>query len=128
MTTRSLVARPTTDAGFAGRYVHRDGDPDTQLQALRHYVTHRHAGDVDAALTVLIDDHPFGWVSLPDAEDDGQCFCHGDSTLDTGTHTERGSAGGDLEYAYVLRPDGISVLVPGPGDAWRPLLFAAWTD
>ncbi|WP_327349622.1 hypothetical protein OG772_20280 [Streptomyces sp. NBC_01321] len=127
MSTRAIVARPTEGGGFAGRYLHQDGDPATAMRLLRDFVLLGHSGNVEAATRILLDEHPFGWIDLPDAESDGECFCHSVETasrLDTGLLTHESDA--DVEYAYVLHPDRLVALAPG-GDGWEPIRTSAWT-
>ncbi|MGW3657159.1 hypothetical protein ACWD6R_16355 [Streptomyces sp. NPDC005151] len=133
MAARSIVARPAEGGGFAGRYVHFDGEPTTRVWVLRHLVLNVHAGDVAAAARALLDEHPNGWVRLPDeAEDDGECFCHSGSDndrIDMGLLTHEGTADRDLHYAYVLHPDRIEVLARNADrTGWTYMRRATWSD
>ncbi|MET9412156.1 hypothetical protein ABZX90_41540 [Streptomyces sp. NPDC002935] len=131
MPTRAIIARPV-GGGFAGRYLHRDGAPDSAVWLLRDLVLNVHGGDIEAATRLLLDEHPNGWVSLPASDSDGECFCHiGDDAdlLDGELLTQEGAASRDLEYAYVLHRDHIAVLVPdGDGTNWTEVGQAAWSD
>jgi hypothetical protein len=139
--TRSVIARPTPDGGFTGRYCHYDGYPAHQGRILFEAVTGYFGGDPDAAGQYLIDQHPAGWSVLdgdfstppgyqhhPDSGDRrNQCYCHGDRhdpprpPLDA----DRARAAG-IDYAYVLDPDRLTVLLNRGG--WQPVAEPAWTD
>ncbi|MFD3455807.1 hypothetical protein ACFWVC_26965 [Streptomyces sp. NPDC058691] len=132
MTTRSLIARPTADGGFAGRYVHCDGEPTARIFALADVVLNVHGGDVEAAARALLDEHPNGWVSLPGSDDAGECFCHSSQEsqrIDMGLLTQKDTAGGNLEYAYVLHADRIDVYVPDDdGTNWTRQRRVFWPE
>jgi hypothetical protein len=92
VSTRSVIARPTPEGGFSGRYCHYDGYPAHQGRVLFDAVTGHFDGDPDAACRYLIDEHPAGWSVLygdfaaPPGYRTGhnpddlrnQCYCHGD--------------------------------------------------
>lgn len=122
MATRSIVARPAPGGGFAGRYVHNDGEPTSLVFTLSRLVLDVHGGDVAAVCRALLDDHPNGWSTLPSADKAGECLCHSGSEatrLDMGLLTDEGTATMGLEYAYVLHADRIEVFVPDiDGTAW----------
>lgn len=130
MATRSIVARPTEGGGFTGRYVHFNGEPRARVWALRFLVLDVYRGDVEAAARVLLDEHPNGWVTLPDT-DAGECFCHGDQfgdPIDMGQLTHE-STGKGLQFAYVLHPDRIDVHVPSAdGTGWTLIHSRTWSD
>lgn len=119
MGTRSIVAVPTEDGGWKGRYVHWDGYPTGVGLALLKIVQR---DGLATARRVLTEDH-YGWSSV-NAE--------GDPLHDTGrdaerfevvpgygvayTHAEQGdewlASNGDTgwtEWAYVLHDDHLAV-------------------
>jgi len=131
MGTKAIVARPDENGGFAGRIVLNDGEPQYAIEILRscvHYVT---SGDVADAARLLIDEHPAGWIDLPDADSDGRCLCHGaqiaNGPASTELRTDQSSAGGEVEFVYVLHPDRLQILAPGQ-DGWQETSCAPWTD
>jgi hypothetical protein len=139
--TRSVIARPTGDGGFAGTYCHYDGYPAHQGRILFTAVTGQFAGDPEAAGQYLIDQHPAGWSILygdfsappgyqqhPDPGDRrNQCYCHGERhdpprpPLDADSARTAG-----IDYAYVLDADRLTVLVNR--DGWQSVAEPAWTD
>ncbi|MEU4095533.1 hypothetical protein [Streptomyces sp. NPDC026673] len=115
MATKSILARPTADGGFAGRHVQCDGYPTARIFTLGYLVSNVHRGNVEAAARALLDEHPNGWVSLPRRGNPGECYCHsGDQTdrIDMGLLTQEGTAGGQYEYAYVLHTDLLAIYEP----------------
>lgn len=126
MATRSVIARPGS-YGWEGRYHHYDGHPHRLGNTLLDTVRGHFAGDVQAAVKFLIDDHPAGWSSINGADfslpagfraygDRGaahgpECYCHGDRNdpADELIGPGRGSTSG-VPYAYVLRPEGLDLL------------------
>ncbi|MFE2578830.1 hypothetical protein [Streptomyces sp. NPDC059378] len=123
MPTRAIIARPTEGGGFAGRYLHRDGAPDTATELLRDFVLVVYRGNVEAATRYLLDVHPSGWQSLPASDGGGECMCH-DAGGDMGLLTHKSDSG--TEYAYILNPDRLEVLARA-GDGWTPVHTIAWT-
>jgi hypothetical protein len=139
--TRSVIARPTPDGGFCGVYCHYDGYPAHQGRILFDAVTGHFGGDPQAACQYLIDQHPAGWSVLygdfsvppgyqhhPDPGDRrNQCYCHGERhdpprpPLDA-----HGARAAGLDYAYVVDPDRLTVLLNRYG--WLPVAEPAWTD
>lgn len=84
MSTRSAIARPTGPATFEGVYHHWDGYPSGVGKTLFDAFNGHFAGDLDAMLTLLIDDHPGGWSTINGADwniaphtqpDPNQAFC-----------------------------------------------------
>jgi hypothetical protein len=142
----SIIARPTP-TGFAGRYVHNDGHPDMRLPLLRNLYAGPFAGDLDAMLRFLVDDHPAGWSQLgPDpsrdtgfvshvnrpiaqamADRDFRCYCHGDRHEAPRLNTEANTDPVLADWIYVLRPDGIDVVqAAGDGVTWLPARLKPW--
>lgn len=120
----SVIARPT-DEGFAGRYVHNNGQPDVRLPLLRQLYAGPFRSDLDAMLTFLLDDHPAGWSQLgtdptadtgwinpmPPIGDNGfRCYCHGDRGDAAGLNTQDNTTPELADWIYVLHPDGIEVI------------------
>jgi hypothetical protein len=64
VSTRSVIARPTPQGGFAATYCHYDGYPADQGRILFEAVTGHFGGDPDAAGQYLIGQHPAGWSVL----------------------------------------------------------------
>lgn len=139
MPTRALVARPCPDGGFEGRYVHSDGNPDFMVPVLIAARRSRFADDHDALAEHLLS-HEAGWESL--GEDlirptgdlaamfhglgDGTCFCHdfdGATSQPLITEAEIPDRA-DIEWVYVLRPDGLEVIDAhrDPDDPRGPLI------
>ncbi|GHE79924.1 hypothetical protein GCM10014715_39080 [Streptomyces spiralis] len=127
MGTQAVVARATEGGGFAGRIVLHDGEPGTAASLLRSLVHHVCGGDVEAATRLLIDEHPGGWVDIPDADSDGTCLCHdapplnGPATTELATH----ETSGHTEFVYVLYPDRLQILVLG-SDGWEEIRSISW--
>jgi hypothetical protein len=142
VSTRSVIARPTPEGGFRGRYCHYDGNPAHQGHILFDAVTGHFTGDPEAACQYLIDQHPAGWSVLggdftvpagyqvgPDRQElRNQCSCHG------GRHepprpplTDHTTCDAFIDYAYVLEPDRLRVLTNRAG-GWRPVAEPAWTE
>ena len=82
MSTRSVIARPSPEGGFRGRYCHYDGYPAHQGRLLFDAVTGHFDGDPEAACRYLIDEHPAGWSVLG-----------GDFTVPPGIRTGPGGRG-----------------------------------
>lgn len=127
MGTQAVVAR-ATESGFTGRIVLHDGAPGTAVLLLRSLVHHVCSGDVEAATRLLIDEHPGGWLDIPDADSDGKCLCHdappinGPATTEPETH----ESSGHVEFVYILQPARLQVLVPG-GVGWEEIRSIPWT-
>ncbi|MDX2849257.1 hypothetical protein PV342_12460 [Streptomyces sp. PA03-3a] len=132
MATKSILARPTADGGFAGRHVQCDGFPSARIFTLGYLVSDVHRGDVEAAARALLDEHPNGWVSLPRRGNPGECYCHsGDHSdrLYMGLLTEEGTADGRYEYAYVLHTDLLAIYEPNAdGTNWVLKRRITWAD
>ncbi|MFD7769898.1 hypothetical protein [Streptomyces sp. NPDC059787] len=125
MATRAIIARPATGGGFAGRYLHRDGAPDTATALLLDFVLTVCGGDVEAATRCLLDEHPNGWINLPASDGGGQCLCHHGDGLDMGLITDQ--TDGEGEYAYVLHPGHLEVLAR-TSDGWHTIRTTTWTS
>ena len=69
MSTRSAIGRVAGDS-FEGRYHHFDGYPTGTGQLFAERA--RDAGDLEAYLAYIVDEHKAGWSSL----DDDRCDCH----------------------------------------------------
>ncbi|MFF0291073.1 hypothetical protein [Streptomyces sp. NPDC005262] len=126
MGTRAVVARPTPQ-GFTGRIFLNDGAPDVAMSVLRGFVLNVQEGDVEAAARVLIDEHPGGWIDVPDP--DCRCLCHdappSNGAASTEPTTEQTAS--EAEYVYVLHPERLAVLVPGD-DGWEGIRSTPWSD
>ncbi len=129
MATSSIIGRPTPQ-GWEGRSCHYDGYPDHQGRVLFEAVIGHFAGDVDAARSYFIDDHPAGWSQLggdftkptgylaSGHDDRNQCYCHGDSHDPPSpliTHRDRLS---ETDYGYLLGDHVLTVLLPSHGSLW----------
>lgn len=139
----SIIARPTP-TGFAGRYVHNDGHPDMRLPLLRALYAGPFAGDLDAMLRFLVDDHPAGWSQLGlDVHGDTgftnpcirvgdntpRCYCHGDRNETPWLHTEANTDQALADWIYVLHPDGIQVIQAADDcETWLPAQVVPWAD
>ena len=121
MGTRSVVALPTADGGFKGRYVHWDGYPEGVGLALMVIVAR---DGVQKAAEVLVRDN-YGWSSIdstqttvsPYGEEPRFRAVPGYGVAYT---TEQGQSSPDefvsnadeetwCEWAYALTPDGVIV-------------------
>nr|WP_106980832.1 MULTISPECIES: hypothetical protein [Streptomyces] len=147
------MARPTA-SGYDGIYVHLDGYPTAQLPLLLAAFQYRFARDLDAMTRHLVDDVTVGWEELgTDLLDGAQPYIveeltRGDrwpsKTLDhlitpdgspptRMTVTEKDAADQDLEWGYVLRPEGIEVIsMPyanaGPVVGWDAYPLECFSD
>lgn len=127
MGTRSVVARPTEDGGWKGRYIHWDGYPEGVGESLRLIIER---DGLEAAARVLMDEH-YGWstvtgateVELPEYMDDGRFVAvpgygvaytteQGQSSPDD-WFTDKTIGDSWCEWAYVLRDDLIAVYEVG---------------
>ncbi|MDX3766445.1 MULTISPECIES: hypothetical protein [unclassified Streptomyces] len=126
MGTRAVVARPTPQ-GFTGRIFLNDGTPGTAVAVLRGFVLNVQEGDVEAAARVLIDDHPGGWIDVPDPDCRGRCLCHDAPPINGPASTEPTTeqTASEAEYVYVLHPERLAVLAPG-GDGWEEIGSTPW--
>jgi hypothetical protein len=135
----SVVARRTT-SGFAGRYVHNDGQPALRVPLLLHLHAGPFAGDVDAMARFLIDDHPAGWSQLgldphvdtgwinpyPPIGDDGfRCYCHGDRHDPPELITEQEADPDWHEWTYMLTPQCLEIWESSHG-TYFPRLGLPW--
>ncbi|MFE9686769.1 hypothetical protein [Streptomyces sp. NPDC006285] len=130
MSTHSFLARPTP-RGYTGIYVHFDGQPSAKLPLLLAAYQHRFGRDLEAMTRHLVDDVAVGWDELGTDLLEGAppqtvaaltgCEQWPSRTLDhliavdggppsRMTVTEATTAGQDLEWGYVLRPQGIEVV------------------
>lgn len=64
MSTRSVIARPTTPGHFSGRYHHWDGYPSGVGITLVELYNGFFKQDLGRMLKVLLDDHPAGWSTI----------------------------------------------------------------
>jgi hypothetical protein len=66
MGTRSAILRVSEECDGVprGRYCHWDGYPAGVGATLFDLIRNRFEGDVEAAIKLLIDDHPAGWSSI----------------------------------------------------------------
>lgn len=132
MSTHSLVARPTADGGFEGRYVHADAFPDHQIPLLLAARQYRFAESEVALTSHLIDEHPAGWDYLgadlaiaetnaplrvaefliANGNEESVCMCHDwEGALVEPPMTDGDAATrDDLPWIYVLRPQGLEVI------------------
>jgi hypothetical protein len=129
LSTHALIARPTPDGGWEGRYVHYDVFPEDKvplLLAARN--APRFVGDETALATFLVDEHPAGWDILgadlagPDSEaasflqatiaEHSECLCHNwEGALQEPPMTDGDAATrDDILWIYVLRPEGLEVI------------------
>lgn len=143
MGTRSVVAEPQGDA-WRGRYVHWDGYPSGVGHAVLDIV--RQHG-VDTATRVLVTDH-YGWSSVngQDKQELGLGYTDGRFQAVPGYGiaytTEQGQSSPDdyitpdgddwgTEWAYVIGPRGLTILVRGYGadaPAWRHVAYVAYAE
>lgn len=131
MSTRSVIAKPTEDGGWVGRYCHSDGSPEHQIPELVRLVNEK---GLDRATDILINFNA-GWSYLtPNPaltagyNDDGRFKTVSNYGIayttkkfyDKFGHAEYQQASMDdwidnkdteswCEWAYVLTPDGIEV-------------------
>ncbi|WP_261800987.1 hypothetical protein [Streptomyces sp. PBH53] len=130
LSTSCFIARPTA-SGYDGVFVQFDGQPSVKLPLLLAAFQYRFARDVEAMTRHLVDGVAIGWAELgtdlldgaPNeivtALTDGQQWRS--RTLDNVitpdgsppvrmTVTDQNAAEQDLEWGYVLRPEGIEVI------------------
>lgn len=139
MGTRSVVAVPTANGGWRGRYVHWDGYPSGVGSALAKIVQR---DGYETAVRTLTQDH-YGWSSVngEDAQELGLGYTdgrfeavpgygiayttvEGQSSPDEWVTSEGDHCG--TEYAYVLHPDSVRVLERR--DGWVDLFSRKYTD
>lgn len=140
MGTRSVVAVPTADGGWKGRYVHWDGYPEGVGSALAKIVQR---DGYDTAVRVLTQDH-YGWSSVTGEEHQELTLGYTDGRFEAVpgygvAYTTKGgqsspdewiTSDGDpgwTEYAYVLHPDSVRVL-ENTDSGWRDLFSRKYTD
>lgn len=137
MGTRSVVAVPTADGGWKGRYVHWDGYPSGVGAALARIVQR---DGYDMAVRTLTQDH-YGWSSVGSENGAGldPGYIGGRFVAVPGygvaySHAEQGdewiTPDGDssgTEYAYVLHPDSVRVLERCWSE-WRDLFSVKYVD
>jgi hypothetical protein len=118
MGTRGAIARPldTHEGAFFGRYHHWDSYPSALGETLYDLRRSFFAGDTDAMLRYLIDDHPAGWSTInggdftqpPGFVEGGfdtrgpNCYCHGGRHEDAQDITDENAADCGVEWVYVL--------------------------
>jgi hypothetical protein len=121
MGTRGVIARPVGE-GFEGRYHHWDSYPEGLGQTLFRVRNGHFAGDSEAMLKFLLDDHT-GWSTINGANFDSApgfsesgfvtdgpaCYCHGGRHEEGWLVTAANASGAGCEYAYVI--DGAQLLV-----------------
>jgi len=127
LATRSVIARPSDDGGWEGRYIQHDGYPEHHLPFLLAAQQYRFGADAAALACHLIDGHPAGWDILgadlaqaPGPLNDfllaigdphSECFCHDWDAQPAPLITDDPQDDWDnLPWAYVLRPEGIEVI------------------
>lgn len=113
MSTRSVIARET-EGGFSGVYHHWDGYPSGLGYTLYHVRNWVFAGDTNAMLVYLIDEHPAGWSTVNRCrwfDERPRCFCHGDRNESPWEVTHENASGSGCEYAYVFDAAGTSMRI-----------------
>jgi hypothetical protein len=124
MATRACIGRPIADVGFSAVSLHWDGYPTGLGAALWSLYLGHFERNVVAMTTFLIDEHPAGWSQIVGADftqpigfglptGGPACYCHGQrSEGPNPIEVIGGEADGwwDLEWAYVLHPQGMDVL------------------
>lgn len=111
MSTRAVIARPHPEDRnrWSGIYLHGDGYPThTGKHLYAHVVTH-FKGDAAAAAEHFIDHHPAGWSFLAEAFGQSECYCHDRGEGKELTAFEDESGASDMDWTYVLRPEGLEV-------------------
>ncbi|MEU3529094.1 hypothetical protein AB0E62_35445 [Streptomyces sp. NPDC038707] len=134
--------------------MHLDGYPTSTLPLLLASFQYRFARDLDAMTRHLVDDVAIGWQELGTDLLDGAPpyiveYLAGDERWPSSTMdhlitpdgsppvrmavTEKDAADQDLEWGYVLRPEGIEVIsVPyadaGPVVGWDTYLLTGFSD
>lgn len=154
MGTRSAVGAPLQESGtWRAVYVHWDGYPDNMVPVLLRLVNEVYAGDYEAAVRYLVDEHPQGWSSLngsgrPNNVRDSHAqmaaaIDAGNPVPDRGDTDEHyapdegeailTSAGAGIEWLYLLAAEGIRIFKVGGVGAFgynstemRPLGHIAW--
>lgn len=121
MGTRSVVAVPTGETSWKGRYVHWDGYPDGVGRALVEIIAR---DGVERAVKTITEDH-WGWSILNGEENQGLAEYQQDGRFGTvpgyGVPYNKDTEGGDqpdewitdvsvaeswVEYVYVIQSDG----------------------
>jgi len=112
------------------------GRPADLLPALLGAYQERFAGNRDAMIRHLIDDHPAGWPSLselrtrPEGPDDahGRCYCHTHGREPTLIdETTLGAGMIEPDFLYVLHPQGIEVIDLRDDDAFELATTVPWS-
>ncbi|RDV48524.1 hypothetical protein DDV98_27130 [Streptomyces sp. IB2014 011-12] len=132
LSTRSFIARPT-ESGYDGIYIRLDGSPSEKLPFLLTAYQYRFQRDEKAMARHLVDGTTIGWDELGTDLLDGApselvtALTDGDqwpsTTLDhlvtpdgsppvRMSVTERTAPDQDLDWGYILRPNGIEVINP----------------
>ena len=111
MSTRGAIARVKGD-GFVGVYHHWDSYPKWLGKTLWELYHGHFKGDLEAMLTVLIDQHPAGWSTINNkdftkepgfgAGEQPECYCHGDRQEEANPVTDKDAAGIGCEWVYVF--------------------------
>lgn len=120
MSTRSIIAKPTEDGSWRGRYCHWDGYPSHMIPELSRIIAEK---GYDRAVDILINFN-VGWSSLTASPTLGEGYKDGrfKTVSDYGVAYTVKSGQGSwddwigpehvdswCEYAYVLYPDRIDV-------------------
>lgn len=120
MSTRSVVAIPTANGGWKGRYVHFDGYPEHMLPALTDLISRK---GLDRVIDVLINWNP-AWASIGGGDavfastlggtshkvsDYGVAYKRSESSMDS-WYTDQNNDPLFIEFVYILEPTGIRVL------------------
>jgi hypothetical protein len=148
MATRGCIGKPISDIGFAAVYHHWDSYPTELGKTLWALYHDRYAGDIGAMTAELVDAHPAGWSTIneadwslpigwsnavytePHAPQPPRCYCHGDRSEDPNPIEIIGGEVGswwDLQWAYVLHPQGLDVLKK-IGARFEPWALLRWSD
>ena len=146
VSTRGVIARAVGD-GWEGRYHHFDSEP-SGLGRTGWRLYHGHfAGDVDAMLRTIVDEHPSGWSTIIDADfsqpagfglptgangkQPPSCYCHGSRSDKPHLFFEHGECQGEtcgsdaIEWVYVLSSGGMAILQCQDG-RHVPTVFVPW--
>lgn len=121
MSTRGVIARFTQDKegneSWEGRYHHFDSYPSGLGCTLYEVYTGHFKRDLEAMLSVLIDQHPAGWSTINDADfnlEPGftgfdsskdsrpRCYCHGDMGAEEDLFTPERETYPFIEFFYVF--------------------------
>jgi hypothetical protein len=143
MSMRSIIARATPD-GFAGRYVHHNGQPTARVPLLLTLYQDSFGRDLEAMQQFLLDRHPAGWSCLgPQCHGDigftepgsapltpgaPQCYCHGDRREEPQLLTHHDADPLWHWWVYLMTPQGLEVRAADPrGTGWLTPVHIPWT-